>query len=200
MAERGLVLITGGSGYVAGFCITKLISEGWHVRTTLRNLAREDDVRRTLAKLCDTSGRLDFCAADLTSDARWAEAAKGCDYVLHVASPFPSVNPRDDDELVRPARDGALRVLRAARDEGVKRVVMTVSFVTIAYGHGSRQTLFTEADWSDETNHADTSAYERSKTIAERAARDWLAQEGSALELVTIHPGAVLGRPRPSRL
>jgi nucleoside-diphosphate-sugar epimerase len=117
----------------------------------------------------------------------------GCDYVLHVASPIPSRNPKDDDELIRPARDGALRVLAAARDAGVRRVVMTASTAAVAYGHGGRTTPFTEADWSDPANRADSSAYERSKTIAERAAWDWLAREGGGLELVTINPGAVLG-------
>jgi dihydroflavonol-4-reductase len=193
MAEKGLVLVTGGSGYIAGFCITQLIKEGWHVRATVRSLAREKEVRQALSKLVDTTGKLDFCEADLNADKGWTDAAQGCDYVLHVASPLPAVNPKNDDDLVRPARDGALRVLKAARDAGVKRVVMTASTASIAYGHGSREKPFTEADWSDETNRGDTSAYERSKTIAERAAREWMAREGASLELVTIHPGAVLG-------
>ena len=193
MADRGLVLVTGGSGYVGGYCIAQLLQDGWQVRTTLRNLAREAEVRRTLAKIADSGAALSFVAADLEDDAGWAQAVEGCQFVLHVASPLPAGNPRSDDELVRPARDGALRVLRAARDAGVKRVVMTASTAAIAYGHGGRATPFTEADWSDATNLSDSSAYERSKTIAERAAWDWLKREGGALELVTINPGAVLG-------
>ncbi len=193
MADRGLVLVTGGSGYIASFCMAQLLREGWRVRTTVRSLSREADLRQTLAKLTEIGDRLQVVAADLNADAGWREAARGCGYVLHVASPFPSSNPRNDDELVRPARDGALRVLAAARDEGVRRVVMTASTAAIAYGHGGRETPFTEADWSDETNRADSSAYERSKTIAERAAWDQLKREGGALELVTINPGAVLG-------
>lgn len=192
-ATRGLVLVTGGSGYIAGFCIAALLEAGWQVRATLRNLGREAEVRASLAKLTRAGAGLHFVAAELAADAGWAEAAAGCDYVLHVASPVPAVNPKDDQELIRPARDGALRVLRAARDAGVRRVVMTASVATIAYGHGGREAPFTEAEWSDETNLADSSAYERSKTIAERAVRAWLAAEGGALELVTIHPGAVLG-------
>ena len=113
--------------------------------------------------------------------------------MLHVASPLPSSNPRDDDELVRPARDGALRVLAAARDAGVKRFVMTSSTAAVTYGYGSRTKPYTEADWSDPTDRSDSSAYERSKMIAERAAWDWHAREGGALELVTICPGAVIG-------
>jgi dihydroflavonol-4-reductase len=190
--SRGTVLVTGGSGYIAGFCIAQLLREGWAVRTTIRSLAREAETRATIAKLHPTEA-LSFTQADLSADAGWAEAVAGCSYVQHVASPLPTINPKDDDELVKPARDGALRVMRAARDAGVKRVVMTASTATIAYGHGSYDTPKTEADWTDETNRADTSAYERSKTIAERAVRAWFAQEGAPLELVTIHPGAVLG-------
>jgi dihydroflavonol-4-reductase len=187
------VLVTGGSGYIAGFCIAELIRRGFAVRTTVRSLAREAEVRAALAKLVGTTGDLTFFVADLNDDAGWDAAVAGCAYVLHVASPLPIDNPKDDDELVRPARDGALRVLRAARQAGVKRVVMTASVACIAYGHGSRSVPFTEADWTDETSLADTSAYERSKTIAERSARAWVATEGGALELVTVHPGAVLG-------
>jgi dihydroflavonol-4-reductase len=193
MTRRGQVLVTGGSGYIAGFCIAKLIQEGYAVRATLRSLSREGEVRAGLAKLVNVGDQLSFVAANLESDAGWAEAALGCDYVLHVASPLPSNNPKDDDELIRPARDGALRVLNAAKAAGVKRVVMTASTASIAYGHGSRNTPFTEADWTDETNLADTSAYERSKTIAEKAAWGWHGQHGGTMELVTVNPGAVLG-------
>jgi dihydroflavonol-4-reductase len=163
------------------------------VRTTIRSLSRQADARRTLEMITKPEDRLAFVAADLNDDRGWAEAVAGCDYVLHVASPFPLRNPRDDGELVRPARDGALRVLAAARDAAVKRVVMTASTAAISYGRGGRVEPFTEADWSDETNRADTTAYERSKTIAERAAWDWIREHGRGLELTTINPSAVLG-------
>lgn len=191
--DRGLVLVTGGSGYIAGFCIAQLLAEGWSVRATVRSLAREGEVRKQLSEIAPDLSRLTFAAADLNSDAGWAEAVKGCEYVLHVASPLALTAIKHDDELVKPARDGALRVLKAARDAGVKRVVMTASTAAIAYGHGSRTTPFTEADWSDETNLKDTSAYERSKTIAEKAAWAWIKAEGGALELTTINPVLVLG-------
>jgi dihydroflavonol-4-reductase len=190
---KGTVLVTGGSGYIASFCIAQLLREGWAVRTTIRSLAREPDIRATIGKIAATGDKLTVLAADLNADAGWAEAVRGCDYVQHVASPLPTSNPKDDDVLVRPARDGALRVMRAAKAAGVKRVVMTASTACITYGHGSYDAPKTEADWSDETNRADTSAYERSKTIAERAVRAWFKQEGAPLELVTVHPGAVLG-------
>ena len=188
--SKGVVLVTGGSGYVASFCIGQLLNDGWTVRTTVRNLARAEEVRATLARLTTHDDHLTILAADLNADAGWQEAAEG---VLHVASPLPLANPKDDDELVRPARDGALRVLRAARDAGVRRVVMTSSTAAVCYGYGSRHQPYTEADWSDPTDRSDSSAYERSKMIAERAAWEWLHAEGGALELVTICPGAVLG-------
>ncbi len=140
------------------------------MRTTVRSLAREAEVRSALGTVADLGSRLEFAAADLNADEGWTAAVAGCRYVLHVASPFPAVNPRDDEDLVRPARDGALRVLWAARDAKVARVVMTASTAAVAYGHGGCSQPFTEADWSDATNRADSSAYERSKTLAERAA------------------------------
>ena len=194
MDERGLVLVTGGSGYIAGFCIAQLLREGWRVRATVRSLGRSESVRGSLSKLIDPGDRLSFVAADLGNDSGWAEAVAGCDYVLHTASPFPSTVPRNDDELVRPARDGALRVLVAARAAGVKRVVMTSSIAAITGGHRERRSApFTEADWTDETNRVATSAYGRSKTIAERAAWAWMKEQGGSLELTTVNPAAVLG-------
>jgi dihydroflavonol-4-reductase len=190
---RGLVLVTGGSGYIAGYCIARLIADGWRVRTTVRNLARADDVRATIGAIAPGAAAIEFAAADLNADAGWAEAVAGADYVLHVASPVPAVDPKSDDELVRPARDGALRVLNASRDAGVKRVVMTSSIFAIIYGRGEREAPFTEADWTDETNLEDTSPYDRAKTIAERAAWAWLKAEGGALELTTVNPAVVLG-------
>jgi dihydroflavonol-4-reductase len=185
---RGLVVVTGGSGYIAGYCIAQLLNEGWRVRTTVRNLGRAEEVRASIGKIATNAGAIEFAAADLNSDAGWANAIAGGDYVLHVASPVPAVDPKTDDELVRPARDGTLRVLKAARDAGVKRVVMTSSISAIIVGRGVREKPFTEADWTDETNRSDTSPYDRAKTIAERAAWAWHKAEGGALELVTINP------------
>lgn len=193
MAHEGRVLVTGGSGYIAGQCIAQALHAGWRVRTTVRDPARAAGLRARTVGLGFPADYLEVVRADLGSDDGWSAAASDCVYVLHVASPFPAVSPRDDEELVRPARDGALRVLAAAREAGVARVVMTSSTAAVAYGRGGRDMPFTEADWSDATNLSDTSAYERSKTIAERAAWDWVAREGGSLELTTICPGAVLG-------
>ena len=150
-------------------------------------------MRATIGKIAEKARAIEFVGADLNSDGGWANAVTGADYVLHVASPVPAVDPKNDDELVRPARDGTLRVLKAARDAGVKRVVMTSSTSAIIFGRGVREKPFTEADWTDETNRDDTSPYDRAKTIAERAAWAWLAAEGGGLELVTVNPGLVLG-------
>ena len=187
------VLVTGGSGYIASFCIAELLREGSQVSTTVRSLAREAEVRAAIRKLVQADDRLEVVVADLNTDVGWREACSDCSGVLHVASPLPTRAPRDDDELVRPARDGAVRVLTAARDAGVARVVMTSSTAAVAYGHGGRSRPFTEADWSDPGDRTDSSAYERSKMIAERAAWDWHSREGGALELVTVCPGAVIG-------
>jgi len=183
------VLVSGGSGYIAGFLIRQLVAEGWTVRTTVRSLARESAVRSLLA--VDNS-RLAFFEADLTADKGWAEAMAGCSHVAHVASPLPAGVPKDANELIVPARDGALRALRAARDVGVRRFVMTSSVAAIAYGRGRGVHHFTEADWTD-LSKPGISAYIQSKTIAERAARDWVAREGGAMGFVSICPSVVLG-------
>jgi dihydroflavonol-4-reductase len=165
---RGFVAVTGGSGYIAGYCIAQRLNEGWRVRTTVRNLGAAEEVRATIGKITAHARAIEFMAADLNSDVGWADAVARADYVLHVASPVPTVDPRSDDELVRPARDGTLRVLKAARDAGVKRVVMTSSISAIMFGRGVREKPFTEADWTDETNRADTSPgkdYRRTRSV-----------------------------------
>ena len=187
------VLVTGGSGFIGTNCILQLLAAGYEVRTTIRNLKREGDVRAMLKVGGTEQGNhLSFFAADLESDAGWGEAVAGCDFVLHVASPLPPSVPKHEDELIVPAREGTLRVLRASRDAGVKRVVLTSSFAAIGYGHKVRETPFTEADWTD-PNGDDVAPYTKSKTLAERAAWDFLAQEGGAMELSVINPVAVFG-------
>ena len=183
------VLVSGGSGYIAGFLIRQLVAEGWIVNTTVRSLAREAAVRKLLA--VDDS-RLKFFAADLTADAGWAEAMAGCSHVAHLASPLPAGVPKDANELIVPARDGALRALRAARAAGVKRFVMTSSVAAVSYGRGRGVHNFTEADWT-QADKPGISPYIQSKTIAERAARDWVASEGAGVEFCTINPSVVLG-------
>lgn len=188
-----LILVTGGSGFIGTHCILQLLSAGYRVRTTVRSLNREGDVRGMLrAGGAEPGERLSFVTADLTSNAGWPEAVVGCDCVLHVASPLPASVPKHEDDIIVPAREGALRVLRASRDAGVKRVVLTSSFAAIGYGHKQRSTPFTEADWTD-PNGEGLTAYAKSKTLAERAAWDFMAREGGSLELSVVNPVGVFG-------
>jgi dihydroflavonol-4-reductase len=188
-----LVLVTGGSGFIGSHCILQLLQEGYRVRTTVRSLKREADVRAMLKEggIANPGDRLSFFAADLEKDEGWPQAVAGCTYVLHVASPMPPNVPKHEDELIIPARDGALRVLRAADDAGVRRVVLTSSFAAIGYGHPPQAAPFTENDWSD--LNGDVSAYQKSKTLAERAAWDFIARKSGGLELSVINPVGVLG-------
>jgi dihydroflavonol-4-reductase len=185
--SKGLVLVTGASGYIAGFIIQQLREQGWTVRGTIRDLSKADAVRKTLG-----APDLELVAVNLTSDAGWAEAMKSVDYLQHIASPIPEREPKDDQELIRPAREGALRALTAAKAAGVKRVVMTSSMAAVAYGHPEPRPVFNESHWTN-PDHPDTYAYIRSKTHAERAAREWMAANGGEMEFVTINPAAVLG-------
>ena len=183
------VFVSGGSGYIAGFLIRQLVAEGWMVHTSVRDLAKEGAVRALLAL---DNNRLRFFAADLSQDAGWAQAMAGCSHVAHVASPLPFGVPKDANELILPARDGALRALRAARAAGVRRFVMTSSVAAVSYGRGRGVHHFTEADWTQLEGKGLT-PYIQSKTIAERAARDWVAAEGGGIEYCSINPSVVLG-------
>ena len=186
------VLVTGGSGFIAAHCIARLLAAGHDVRGTLRSPEREAAVRSMLRQSGTSDDRLCFAITDLEDDAGWPAAADGCEYVLHVASPFPLGAPKHENELIRPAREGALRVLRAARDAGVRRVVLTSSFAAVGYGHAPQTEPFDESSWTDVDGPAVT-AYTKSKTLAERAAWDFIEREAGKLELSTVNPVGVLG-------
>jgi nucleoside-diphosphate-sugar epimerase len=186
------VLVTGGTGFIAQHCMLVLLEAGYQVRTTVRSLARETEVRQQLKEGGAEPGeRLSFVSADLTADRGWAEAAEGCTYVLHGASPTPTGKQTSEDDWILPAVDGNLRVLRAARDAGVKRIVLTSAFGAICAGHGEMGRPFDENDWSDLSGSV--WLYQKSKTLSERAAWDFIAREGNGLELSVINPTAVLG-------
>jgi nucleoside-diphosphate-sugar epimerase len=186
------VLVTGGSGYLAGWCIIGLLERGYRVRTTVRNPARERDVHAAVESQVGTGHHLTVHAADLTSDEHWPHAIEGCDYVLHVASPFPAEQPKDPDELIVPAREGTLRVLRTALDAGVKRVVVTSSVAAIRPADGAEARPLTEEDWTD-PNAPGLTPYVRSKTVAEQAAWDMANDRGDQDRLSVVNPGAIIG-------
>jgi dihydroflavonol-4-reductase len=186
------VLVTGGSGFLGSWCVIELLRRGYGVRTTVRDLSREPEVRAAIASEVDAGDRLTVLAADLLSDDGWEEAVQGCDYVLHVASPFPPAQPKDPDELIVPAREGTLRVLRASLDAGVDRVVVTSSVAAITGGRKPASPPLTEENWSDPDNPS-LSPYARSKTIAERAAWNLVRERGEVEKLAVVNPGAILG-------
>lgn len=184
--------MTGGAGFIAAHCIVRLLEDGYRVRTTVRSLERATEVRKMTG-----SDTLEFAAADLLADEGWAEAVADCAYVLHVASPVPLAEPENEDDVIRPAREGALRVLRAADRAGVRRTVLTSSFAAVKYGHPAGRIL-TEDDWSDPDAGEPMAAYAKSKLAAERAAWDFAAT--STMELVTVNPVAVFGPALGSQL
>jgi nucleoside-diphosphate-sugar epimerase len=187
------VLVTGGSGFIAGHIILRLLDQGFAVRATVRALRREPEVRATLtAAGMQRGAALTFVAADLTSDAGWGAAVAGVDAVLHVASPIRLDDVRDENEVIAPARDGTLRVLRAAHRAHVGRVVLTSAFHTVGFGHPHTHGVFTEQDWSV-LDGPGIDAYGKSKILAERAAWNFVAGEGAGTELVTMLPVAVMG-------
>ena len=196
-----LVLVTGGTGYIGGWCVAELLRRGYQVRTTVRSPGREQDVTEAVSATADPVGRLGFAVADLTSDDGWDAAVKGADHVLHVASPL-DLSPRGaatPDAMVATARDGTLRVLRHATAAGVKRVVMTSAANTASPSSYATEGVTDETLWTDPDDPA-LIPYRRSKTVAERAAWDFMDSDtirtGSGTvrtELVTVLPGAVFG-------
>ena len=186
------VVVTGGSGYLGTHVIEQLLNQGYSVVATVRSPDAQQRVIKSLENRVENSDSLRFVLAELGSDAGWSDAVAGATYVIHTASPFPAVQPDDPNELIAPARDGALRVLRAAKAAGVQRVVLTSSFAAVGYSRTNFDVPFTEADWTDANDHSNT-PYVQSKTIAERAAWDYVHGEGQGLELSVINPVAIIG-------
>ncbi|CAM5769700.1 SDR family oxidoreductase [Bosea minatitlanensis] len=189
---RETVLVTGGSGFVAGHCILALLDAGYAVRASLRSGAREAGLRAALAGAgAALDGRFETVTADLMADDGWDAAVAGCTHILHVASPLLAAAPRDEAELLGPARDGTLRVLRAAHRAGVRRVVLTSSFAAIGYGRALRRP-YDERDWTDPAAPG-LAAYPRSKTLAEQAAWRFVDGEGQGMELAVVNPVGIFG-------
>ena len=186
------VLVTGGSGYIGGWCAIGALEAGYRVRASVRNLSREAEVRARFAKVTDAGDRLSFHALDLLSDDGWDAAVEGCDYVLHVASPIAVAEPKDAEVLIKPAREGARRAVGAAIKAGVKRVVLTSSVAATSQAPDGPDSVSDESQWTDLSNKV--SAYTQSKTLAEKAAWELIgAAAGGATTLATVNPALVLG-------
>lgn len=187
------VLVTGGSGFVGAHCILQLLQKEYSVKTTIRSLAKKEEVISMLKKGGIANfEKLSFIIADLTTDENWDEAAKDCEYVLHVASPIFLRLPKHEDEMIKPAVEGTLRVLKAARNAGVKRVVMTSNFGAVGYSHKDTSTLITEESWTNPEEKG-LSTYNKSKVLAEKAAWDFMNEEAGSLELSVINPMGIFG-------
>ena len=186
------ILVTGANGFIGLHTVLHLLNRSYNICATVRTQEQGEKVRQTLAKHTDTKN-LQFIPADLTKDEGWDQAAAGCDFVLHVASPFPTEAPKDENELIIPAREGTLRVLRAAQKAGVKRVVLVSSVAAVISGHERENREFNESDWTDtgKTKYA----YAKSKTLAEQAAWEFIrsAENKNGLELVSVNPSNVFG-------
>jgi dihydroflavonol-4-reductase len=192
MAGGETVLVTGGSGYIGGWCVATLLERGYVVRTTVRDLAKEPQVRAAVGKVVDPGNRLSVHAANLSADDGWDAAVDGCDHVLHVASPIGVTEPRDPIELITPAREGAKRAISAAIKAGVSRVVMTSSVAATSPPATRADTLGDETVWTDGDDPS-VGAYGRSKTLAERAAWDLIETAGGKTTLAVVNPALVLG-------
>ena len=191
---RSTVLVTGGTGFVASHCILRLLRNGYRVRATLRSV---DKGEKVLAMIREggyeaASDDLEFIETDLTDDRNWVAAASGCEYVMHVASPIFVGVPKHENDMILPAVEGTLRVLRASKEAGVKRVVVTSSFAAVGYSHSDPNTLITEEEWTDPADKT-ISPYIRSKALAERAAWDFIEREGGHLELSAVNPVGIFG-------
>lgn len=187
------VLVTGGNGFVASHCILQLLQKGYRVKATIRSLNKKGKLEEMMkVGGIESLSNLSFIEADLTDDKNWADAVKDCTYVLHVASPIFLRLPRHEDEMIRPAVDGTIRILKAARDAGVKRVVITSSFAAVGYSHTDTTVQITEKEWTN-PNDKTLSAYLKSKTLAEKAAWDFMVAEGGDMELTVINPMAIFG-------
>lgn len=189
---KEMVLVTGASGFIGAHCIIRLLEAGYRVRGTIRDLSKSPRLLDVIGRHTLHTDKLDFVQANLLEDEGWDKAVNGCAYVLHVASPVPITLPRDENDIIKPAKEGTLRVLKAAVQAGVKRVVLTSSIAAICYGHNEKGKTYTEEDWSDVEGKG-VMAYPKSKTVAERAAWEYMKTNGGKTEMVAVNPSVVFG-------
>ena len=185
------VLVTGASGYIAEHCIIELLKNGYAVKGSLRSMNREQEVRTAIKTAIDDNN-LEFCELDLLKDDGWSDAMVDCDFVMHLASPFVLENPKDENDLIKPAKEGTLRTLTAAKKAGIKRVVVTSS--TAAVNSHMKTGTSDHNTWTD-INSKYVTPYQKSKTIAEKAAWDFFNDQSddNKMEMTVINPGGVMG-------
>lgn len=195
METKATVLLTGVSGFLGSHTTIQLLEKGYTVIGTLRNMKRAEALKKVIGRHTSRTGNLHFVEADLIDGDVWKEITKGVDYIQHIASPFPRELPKKEEDLIIPAKNGTLNILKAASENGVKRVVLTSSIAAVVYGKPKehRSGIFNESHWTDFQNKKDSTPYFRSKTIAEQAAWDFMKNDQRGLELVTVCPGAILG-------
>ena len=193
MSENKKVLLTGISGYIGNHCAVELLKNGYSVRGSVRSLSKSKQLTQVIKKEIDPKGNLEFCELDLLNDSGWDKAMKGCDYVLHVASPFINIEPKDENDYIKPAVEGTMRALKSAKKAGIKRVVLTSSMVSML--DNANKSI--DIDFNSWTNvkAKNVSAYAKSKTLAEKSAWDFIKSQNQdeAMELTVINPGPVLG-------
>lgn len=192
---KGKILLTGVSGFLGSHTAIQLLEKGYEVVGTLRNSGRADSIKAAIGRHTKNTEQLSFVEADLLDEKIWYDLTHDIDFVQHIASPFPRTLPKHEKELIRPAKYGTLNVLKAASANNVKRVVVTSSMGAITYGRekNERSGTYDESSWTDFLNIKDSTAYFRSKTIAEKSAWNFMQKNGSAMELATVCPGAILG-------
>jgi dihydroflavonol-4-reductase len=187
------VLVTGISGFIGQHCAAELLKQGYAVKGSVRSLSKTGDVTRGIETVIDPNGNLEYCELNLMEDKGWQEAMQGCDYVLHVASPYIGKEPKDENDLIKPAVEGTLRALKAAKQAGIKRVVITSSLVSML-GDANGSLDLNQDSWTN-VNAKNATAYSKSKTLAEKSAWDFIKNQSgdNVLELVVVNPGPVFG-------
>lgn len=195
MSEKTKVLLTGITGFVGSHTAIQLLNKGYHVLGTLRDMNRVDNIKSVIAQHTGNIDNLEFSVADLLDTEVWNSLTKNIDYIHHIASPFPAQLPENEEDIIKPAKEGALNILRAAVKNNVKRVIMTSSTTAMIYGktQGNQNQVFNESDWTDVELKEDSTSYHRSKTIAEKAAWDFMKKSKTSTELTTVCPGLIYG-------